>query len=252
MIGLFGGSFDPVHLGHVATAEELRARFGFREIRFLPAARSPLKDSVTADVHRVAMLERALAGHPGLVLDRSELDRPPPSYTIDTLHQMRASLGPEEPLVFILGLDSCLELPRWREWQSLTDFAHLLVVSRPGSAWPAGLAPADSLGLPAPADGDASPPGTPDEPQAAAGHSLAAPELTLRAWLSPRLTRDPAALSGTPAGHVLLAGTPPFEIASRHIRAAVRAGQDTSRWLAPAVRDYIDQHHIYRGDADPQ
>jgi nicotinate-nucleotide adenylyltransferase len=252
VIGLFGGSFDPVHLGHVATASALLDGFGFHEIRFLPAARSPLKDHVTADVHRVAMLERALAGHPGLVLDRSELDRPPPSYTIDTLRRVRATLGPDEPLVFILGQDSFLELPRWREWQALTNFAHLLVVSRPGSAWPAGLAPADGPDLPALADGEAIPPGGAGGTPAPAGHSLAAPALVLRAWLSPRLTQDPASLSGTPVGHVLLAVTPPFDIASRHIRAAVRAGQDTSRWLAPAVRDYIDQHHIYRGDADPQ
>lgn len=214
MIGLYGGSFDPVHRGHVATAEELLARLPFREIRFLPAARSPLKAAVTADAHRVAMLELALAGHPGLGLDRSELALPPPSYTIDTLRRFRTALGPEEPLVFILGLDSFLELPRWKDWQTLTDAAHLLVVSRPGS------------------------------------HPAFAPALA--DWLAPRRALDGSALAAVPDGRVLLLETAPHDVASRVVRAAVRAGSDTSGWLAPAVRDYIDQHHLYRGEADPQ
>lgn len=214
MIGLYGGSFDPVHRGHVATALELLARLPFREIRLLPAARSPLKAAATADAHRVAMLERALAGHPGLVLDRSELDRPPPSYTIDTLRRVRAGLGPDEPLVFILGLDSFLELPRWKDWQALTDAAHLLVVSRPGS------------------------------------HPVLAPALA--AWLQGRQAEDAAELAAAPGGRVLFVATAPHDIASRVIRAAVRAGGDTSDWLAPPVRDYIDHHHLYCGEADPQ
>lgn len=214
MIGLFGGSFDPVHRGHVATAEELLGRFGFREIRFLPAARSPLKSTVTADRHRVAMLALALAGRPGLVLDRSELDLPPPSYTIDTLRRVRAELGPAEPLVFILGMDSFLELPRWKDWQALADPAHLLVVTRPGS-----------------------PP--------AFGTELAG-------WLEARRTTAPADLAAGPGGRVLLTDTAPLDIASRVIRAAIGAGQETGGWLDPAVRDYIDHHHLYCGEADPQ
>lgn len=214
MIGLFGGSFDPVHLGHVATAEELLHKLGLREIRFLPAARSPLKAAVTADHHRVAMLERALAGHPGLVLDCSELDRPAPSYTIDTLRRVRQGVGPAEPVVFILGLDSFLELPRWKDWQALTGLAHLLVVSRPGS------------------------------------HPHFSPELA--AWLDTRRAVGPEALSAAPAGAVLLVETLPRDIASRHVRAAVRSGGDTAGWLNPAVRDYIDHHHLYCGEADPQ
>lgn len=214
MIGLFGGSFDPVHLGHVASAEELLTRFGFGEIRFLPAARSPLKVAVTADTHRIAMLALALAGRPGLVLDRSELDRPAPSYTIDTLRQTRRELGPSEPVVFILGLDSFLELPRWKDWQALADPAHLLVVSRPGSRPHFGT--------------------------------------ELARWLESRQTESPADLASTPGGRVLMTETTPHDIASRAIRAAIEAGRETSGWLDPAVRDYIDHHHLYCGEADPQ
>lgn len=218
LIGLYGGSFDPVHLGHVATAEELRDRFPFAEIRFLPAARSPLKAGSSADSQRLAMLRLALAGKQGLTIDDRELRRPPPSYTIDSLREIRRELGPAAPLVFILGLDSFLELPRWKDWQQLTDFAHLLVVSRPGSR-PV-FAPPLSDWL--------------------EKHRIVAPES-----LESRAPQDGQ-------GKVLLVETAPHAIASRDIRAALSAGRDTSHWLNPAVRDYIDQHPLYRGDADPQ
>jgi nicotinate-nucleotide adenylyltransferase len=214
LIGIFGGSFDPVHLGHVATAEELQRRLPFREIRFLPAARSPLKAAASADRHRLAMLELALHGKAGLVIDRRELDRAPPSYSIDTLRAIRAETGPGTALAFILGMDSFLELPRWKDWQQLTDPAHLLVVSRPGHH--------------------------PDLPPA------------LAAWLAPRRLDTAGGLGAAPAGGVLLLETAPWPVASRDIRAAIRTGRDTSRWLAPAVADYIEHHHLYAGDTDPQ
>lgn len=214
LIGLYGGAFDPVHLGHLETARELLARFPFTELRLLPAALSPLKQGHADAHHRLAMLKLAVAEIPRLTVDDRELRRAPPSYTIDTLRRVRATLGPDTGLAFILGLDSFLELPRWKEWQALTSMAHLVVVGRPGC------------------------------------HPPIAPELA--AWLEPRLARDRSGLDTAPAGRVLLAATPPLDIASRVIRAAVRAGGDTAGWLNPAVRDYIDHHHLYRGDADPQ
>lgn len=214
LIGLYGGSFDPVHKGHIATAEELLARFPFREIRLLPAARSPLKGAATADHHRLAMLALALANTPALTVDDRELRRPPPSYSIDTLREMRAELGPATPLVFIMGLDSFLDLPRWKDWQHLTDVAHLLVVTRPGS------------------------------------HSVFSSELAC--WLEKHRIDGAEPLESRPAGGVLLVETTPHAIASRDIRAAIGAGRPSSDWLAPAVRDYIDTHHLYAGDSPPQ
>lgn len=214
LIGLYGGSFDPVHNGHVATAEELLARLPFREIRLLPAARSPLKERSLADRHRVAMLRLALAGHAGLAIDDRELHRPPPSFTVDTLRDVRRELDRATPLAFIMGMDSFVALPRWKDWQHLADYAHLVVVSRPGQ------------------------------------HPPLAPELAN--WLEKHRIDDPESLESRPFGGVLLVETAPHDIASRAIRAAIRAGQATSNWLDPAVRDYIDTHHLYAGDADPQ
>lgn len=218
LIGLYGGSFDPVHLGHTGTAEELLKRFPFREIRFLPAARSPLKTGSLSPAHRLAMLELALESKQGLTIDSRELFQPPPSFTIDTLKAVRAELAPGQELVFILGMDSFIELPRWKDWQALTDFAHLLVISRPGHA------PKFS--------GD------------------------LENWLKKHRITAAESLESRPrrhgGGRVELIETRPHAVASRDIRAALRSGQDTSRWLNPAVRDYIEQHHLYTGDADPE
>lgn len=214
LIGIFGGSFDPVHLGHVATAEELQQRFAFQEIRFLPAACSPLKATSSSHKDRLALLQLALKGKPGLCIDERELRRPPPSFSIDTLREIRSELGAVPALVFILGLDSFLELPRWKQWQQLTDYAHLLVVSRPGST---PVFPAD-----------------------------------LAAWLEKHRISDAQSLESRPLGGVLLVETGPHAIASRDIRAALTSKQDTSRWLNPAVRDYIEQHRLYPGDANPE
>jgi nicotinate-nucleotide adenylyltransferase len=222
LIGLYGGSFDPVHRGHVATAEELAARLPFAEIRLLPAARSPLKPGSTASPHRLAMLQLALEGKQGLTIDDRELHRPPPSYTVDTLREIRAELGTGQPLAFIMGADSFAGLMQWKDWQALTDYAHLLVVSRPGSSLQ--LAPA------------------------------------LENWLEKHRIAPGESLESRPRGKVLMVETRPHAIASREIRAALQHrgpdGQheprDTSGWLNPAVRDYIDRHHLYAGDSDPQ
>lgn len=214
LTGIFGGSFDPVHQGHIGTAIELQGRFPFREIRFLPAARSPLKSATSANRHRLALLQLALEGKQGLTIDDRELHRPAPSYSIDTLREIRAELGPAPSLVFILGMDSFLELPRWKNWQHLTDYAHLLVVSRPGTV------------------------------------PVFSP--VLAEWLEKHRITDAQSLESRPLGGVLLAETTPHAIASRDIRAAIASGQDTSHWLNPAVRDYIEQHRLYTGDADPE
>lgn len=218
LIGLYGGSFDPVHQGHIATVLELQARLPFTQIRLLPAARSPLKAGSLSSAHRLAMLQLAIEGKRGLTIDARELQRPPPSYTITTLCDVRAELGPAAALVFILGQDSFAQLPQWQDWQQLTRYAHLLVVSRPGAETTLPVALAD--------------------------------------WLQNRRISTPKSLESPTLpdgqGGVLFMQTAPYAVASREIRAALARRQDTQDWLAPAVRDYIERHQLYRGDQDPQ
>lgn len=135
---LMGGSFDPVHDGHIQTAIELTTLLGVEQIHLVPAACSPLKQpGYVSDMHRLAMLHLAATTHSVLHINECELLRPAPSYTIDTLRQQRAALGPNEPLVWVIGSDALSSLHRWKDWQDMTQLAHLLVVARPGFPLPA-------------------------------------------------------------------------------------------------------------------
>jgi nicotinate (nicotinamide) nucleotide adenylyltransferase len=120
---LFGGSFDPVHEGHLKTAIALRDLLGVPTVSLLPAARSPLKPESTADSHRLAMLQLAIAdciaNNHALTIDDRELRRPPPSYTVDTLLELRAEIGTDAPLVWVMGADTLAGLSQWKNWQSL-------------------------------------------------------------------------------------------------------------------------------------
>ncbi len=133
LIGLFGGTFDPVHLGHLRLALELKQQLAFDRLLLLPCHLPPHRPNPGAtSSQRVAMLELALADCSELQLDCRELERTTPSYTYDTLAEVRAQLGPEASLVFCMGTDSFAQLHTWHRWRELLDLAHILVVARPG------------------------------------------------------------------------------------------------------------------------
>jgi nicotinate (nicotinamide) nucleotide adenylyltransferase/ribosome silencing factor RsfS/YbeB/iojap len=138
-IGLLGGSFDPIHVGHLQLARDARDRLGLAEVRLVPAAQPWQKGPITEAAQRAHMVALAIAGEPGLVLDMHEIERGGPSYTIDTLRALRAQVGPAQPLVLIIGADQMARLDTWREWQALTDYAHIAVAHRDGT--PAALSP---------------------------------------------------------------------------------------------------------------
>jgi nicotinate-nucleotide adenylyltransferase len=130
IIGLFGGTFNPIHQGHLALAHSVMNALGCHQIRFIPAAIPPHKTMPTVTAHhRAAMVGLAIAAEPRFVLDTCELERSGPSYTIDTLTDMHQRF-PQASLVLILGQDSYNQLPTWYRWQSLLDLAHILVVHR--------------------------------------------------------------------------------------------------------------------------
>ena len=137
-IGVLGGTFDPVHRGHLLVAEEARARLNLDEVLFVPAGQPWLKgDSlITAAEHRVQMLRLAIAGYPYFKLSTVEVDRSGPSYTVDTIAALQAQLGAGNELFFILGWDALAQLPRWREPSRLIKMCHLVAVPRPGYPMP--------------------------------------------------------------------------------------------------------------------
>lgn len=211
---LFGGSFDPVHEGHAGTARAVLDHFPGATLTWLPAARSPLKAGSRAEAsERLAMLRTRCAGEPGWQVSEDELHRPPPSYTIDTLKRWRLRAGPDTPLAFLMGRDSLATLLHWRDWADLTEHAHLIVAHRPG--------------------GDAALPPV------------------VAAWLENRHASAPDLLQSRPFGLVLTLTTPPWPVSSTAIRQALAAGAPTGDWLSPGVRDYIQQHGLYRSPETP-
>lgn len=208
-LGLLGGAFDPVHIGHLRGAIAVREHLGLERVDLLPAAQSPLKESaeVTA-AERLAMLEAAVQDVPGLGVDARELSREGPSYTVDTLIELRCEVGQEQPLIWIVGTDILPALPRWSRWQQLLELAHLVILERPG---------ADS------------------------------PPLAVTQWLDQHRI-DQNALLTSPAGGVMTLDQPVLDIASSDIRALLAAGRDPRFLLPDVVMEYISHHKLFMRD----
>nr|WP_199044467.1 nicotinate-nucleotide adenylyltransferase [Dyella sp. ASV24] len=192
-LALFGGTFDPVHLGHLSVAWEASELLD-ADVRLMPAHVPPHRNAPTASpAQRVAMLKAALQGQNRLTLDTRELRREGPSYTIDTLRELRDELG-DRPLVLLLGADAFAGLPSWQSWRDLFDYAHIGVLNRPGidAKWSVDLA----------------------------------------VEILPRRTTDTTELHELPAGKVIELAVTPLEISATRIRELLSEGRDP-RYLLP-------------------
>lgn len=212
-IGILGGTFDPVHIGHLRPAIEAQEALGLAEVRLIPNHIPPHRaNPFCSSEQRLAMVRLAAAENPGFVVDERELERNKPSYTIDTLIELRQAL-PDTPLCFLMGMDALLGLPSWHRWRELLDYAHLVVSTRPG--W------------------------HPDYPAPIA-------ELLAR-----HQSREAADLHRHRHGCIWLADNQPIELSATGLRALLAAGRDP-RYLLPApVADYIRQHGLYQPSAGP-
>ena len=209
-IGVFGGTFDPIHFGHLRLAEEMADALDLDRVLFIPAGQPPHRDTPrTAASHRLEMVRRAIAGNPRFVADVREVRRPDPSYTVDTLIALRAEVGKAQPLWLLLGADAFLGLPGWHDWRRLFDLANIAVAARPGAR----LLHADAIMEP------------------------------LKSEVVRRQVSD--ASPTQPAGAVLLRATPPLDISATAIRDTL-ARRGSARYLLPdAVLDYIHEHRLY-------
>ncbi|MDX1456926.1 MAG: nicotinate-nucleotide adenylyltransferase [Marinobacter sp.] len=135
---IYGGTFDPVHHGHLRLAVELKERLGVAQLSLVPCHIPPHREDPGAtSADRLALLKLAIEGEAGLVVDDRELVRGGASYTADTLRQLRATLGEQEPLVMVVGTDAFAGFDRWRDWQAIPELAHIVVITRPGTELPA-------------------------------------------------------------------------------------------------------------------
>ena len=133
-VGILGGTFDPVHLGHLIIAEEARIRFDLERVLFVPTGQPWLKDGqpLVSGEHRFRMVELAVASNPCFRAARNEIDRPGPTYTVDTLEELRRELGEGHTFYFILGLDTLEQFHRWKDPERILEMCELALVSRPG------------------------------------------------------------------------------------------------------------------------
>lgn len=206
MIGIFGGSFDPIHYGHLRPAAEVLRAAALDTLRFVPSAQPPHRAMPHAEArHRLRMVQLAIEGHDGFAVDDREIRMGGVSYTVRTLRSLRAELG-EVPLALVVGTDAFLGLPSWHHWEEIPRMAHLIVMDRPG--WDLRSA--------------------------------------LPAWAEGRLCADASALEKDPAGRVHLVRVTPVDISSTQIREAVARGGSIDGLVPPAVRDYVEQYGLYR------
>ncbi|PPA03216.1 nicotinic acid mononucleotide adenylyltransferase [Pseudomonas sp. MWU12-2312b] len=207
-IGVLGGTFDPVHIGHLRGALEVAESLALDELRLTPSARPPHRDTPQVSAKdRLAMVKCAVSGVAPLVVDARELQRDKPSYTIDTLELMRAELAADDQVFLLLGWDAFCGLPTWHRWEELLQHCHILVLQRP--------------------DADSEPPDA------------------LRNLLAARSVSDPLALKG-PSGQIAFVWQTPLAVSATQIRQLLASGKSV-RFLVPdAVLAYIDAHGLYR------
>lgn len=231
-IGILGGTFDPIHYGHLRLAQEVAQTLALREIRFIPAGTPPLRAAPrAAAAHRVAMVRLAIAGNPLFTLDERETHRGGPSYTFDTLTELRAELGAARPLTLIMGMDAFLGLDKWHRWREIFRLAHIAVAHRPGAA----------LGAIGENTRDAALGNNARD--ASLGNN--AREASLAQEFQTRRVHDIQALASTAAGAIAVVPIPPLDISATAIRAAIAAGR-SARYLTPdTVIEYINDKYLF-------
>jgi nicotinate-nucleotide adenylyltransferase len=210
-VGILGGTFDPIHVGHLRLAQEAAEALALAEVRFIPGGTPPHRAAPrTPAADRVAMARLAIADNPLFTLDERETRRAGPSYTFDTLAELRAELGAARSLVLILGADAFLGFMTWRNWRDIFALAHIAVAHRPGAALAA--MPAELAGEFAARRGEAD------------------------------------AVRSAPAGAIVEVPITALDISATRVRELVRGKRSTRYLLTPAVQAYINDNHLFLKD----
>ena len=211
IVGVFGGTFDPVHFGHLRLVEEARQQLRLSKVRWIPAGqpRHRAAPQVTAQ-QRLDMVRLAVMNNPAFELDSIEVESEQPSYTVPTLERLRCEMGQQQPLVLLLGADAFVGLPTWHRWRELLDLTHIAVSHRPG--FPIAL-----TSLPA--------------------------ELA-ECYESHRFV-DPGELAQRPAGGIVDFAMTQLAISATQIRRLLMDGESPRYLLPDPVIEYIAQHQLY-------
>lgn len=206
--GIFGGTFDPIHFGHLRTAFELLQALRLNEVRFMPAGNPPHREATVASAEvRLAMVKAAVQDQPGFVVDDREIQRAGLSYSVDTMRTLRADF-PDHSLCLVVGMDAFLGLPKWHQWRELLELAHLVVAHRPGWRAPS-MGPLGEL-------------------------------------LVDRGTGSISDLHESRAGRIYVHAVTQLEISSTEVRKLIAAGRDPRYLMPDAVRAIIEHTGCYR------
>lgn len=208
MIGILGGTFDPIHYGHLRPAQQVLRDVGLDEVRVVPAAIPPHRITpVALCQHRLRMVELAMVEFPGLRVDDRETRMEQPSYTVRTLESMRAEFG-ARPLYLLMGADAFDGLESWYRWEQLLELAHIVVMQRPG--WP----------------------------------TLSA-NTELPAWATTHICGDKVRFSQQSAGFILFQNVDPQDISASRIRYMIASGESVKGLMPNSVWDYIRSNQLY-------
>jgi nicotinate-nucleotide adenylyltransferase len=213
-IGILGGTFDPVHHGHLRLAQEALEQCRLGEVRFIPSGTPPHRAAPFASpAQRLQMVRLAVQGQPGFVMDEREVQRTDPCYSVDTFSALRAELGPQQPLCLLLGSDAFLQLHTWHQWEKLFELTHIVVMQRPGRP---------------------------------VGNAVAQADSGLGKQYQSRLAPTPQLLHDSSGGLIVALDMPQLEISATDIRS--RAAQNKSlRYLLPdTVAHYIQNNQLYK------
>ncbi|MDE9551070.1 nicotinate-nucleotide adenylyltransferase [Xenorhabdus bovienii] len=207
---LFGGTFDPIHYGHLRPVEALAKQVGLKQVILLPNHVPPHRPQPEATAsQRLEMVRLAVQDNPLFTVDTRELGRQTPSYTIETLKSFRQEVGEQRPLAFIIGQDSLQSIHTWYKWEELLGICHLLVCSRPG--YQSQLSTSD-----------------------------------MQKWLEQHKIDTPISLRQKPHGCIYLAATPLLNISATDIRQRHQQGLSCDDLLPPAIQNYVDSRGLYR------
>ena len=202
LIGILGGTFDPIHYGHLRPALDIMRQVGLSEVRFIPNRIPPHRETPSlSDEQRAELVQLAISNRPEFVFDGRELQRDGPSYMVDTLQSLKDDF-PDSTLCLIMGMDAFNGLPQWHRWQSILKLCHIIVTTRPGAALPA---------------------------------------FSLRAPLCDNINKAPESLLQRSFGQILLQSVTQLDISASQIRNYLSLGHSTQYLLPETVRDKLEQ-----------
>lgn len=210
-VGLFGGSFDPVHYGHLRLAEEARLSLGLAEVLWIPVGQAVHREiPLTAAAHRLAMVRQAVAKNPHFAVDVGEVESHEPSFTLMTLRRLRTVYGAQRPLVYLLGADAFLGLASWHRWRELFSLAHFAVATRPGVSL-----------------------------------DVQQMSVALAQEFMQRKIENSIDLQATPAGRIFPFVLTPLAISATQLRTNLREHRSVRYLLPDSVLEYIRNHQLY-------